>query len=400
MSETGTIVELKRRARRRAILDLIRRLGAVSRGDIARLTHLQMPTVTHLIADLMAEGLVKEDGPCETEPGLTSVARGRRSARLVIDPASAFVGGLCAGPRGILASVVSLGGKPAAPVRLEGAFSPDALLEGLRRAALTAVEGAGLSTARLRGIGVGLDGYPETSLQELEDALKGVLDIPVRAGRDVDAAALGEAWFSGDSSVLFVQMGDRIRSGLVVEGGIHRGAVAGLGLGQVVIEEREGGRLGELSGGNTLQDLASGGAICETVRRELGRGIRSKLPDLVGGDLSRLTLRVVIDAAGAGDILAFNVLDRAGRSIGAALAWAVCILNPDRLLLCGDLVQAGGQLTDALRREIALKVPPEWEVERRLIFAPSHEEAFLRGAAALAIRHLFGQDDEDTILCV
>ncbi|MSS70070.1 MAG: ROK family transcriptional regulator [Candidatus Latescibacteria bacterium] len=392
MSEDNTIVELKRRARRTTVLDLIRRRGPVSRGDIARLTHLQIPTITHLITDLMAEGLVKEDGYCET-------GRGRRSARLAIDPASAFVGGLCAGRGGVLASVVSLDGNPSRPVRSEGALAPDALVEGLHKAILAATEGAGLPPERLRGIGIGLDGYPRASFQELEETLGGMFGIPVRAENDVEAAALGEGWFSGDRSVLFVQVGDCIRSGLVVEGCMHRGAVAGLGLGQVVVEEREGGRFGS-GGGGTLQEVASGQAICEAVRRELGRGIRSKLPDLVGGDLSNLTPGIVSDAAGAGDILAFNLLDQTGRWIGAALAWAVCILNPARLLLSGDLVRDGGPLTDAIRREISLKVPPEWEVERRLAFAPSDEETFVRGAAALAVRHLFGQDDAEATICV
>jgi predicted NBD/HSP70 family sugar kinase len=243
---------------------------------------------------------------------------------------------------------------------------------------------------------VALDGCPLDAFQELEKTLEGTLGIPVRVEGDVEAAAVGEGWFSGDRSVLFVQVGDCIRSGLTVEGCIHRGAVTGLGLGQAVVEERGLGS----GGGGTLQDVASGGAICEAVRRELGRGIRSKLPDLVGGDLANLTPGIIIDAAGAGDILAFNVLDRAGRCIGAALAWAVCILNPTRLLLSGDLVRAGGPLTDAIRHEIAGKVPPGWEVERRLAFAPSDEETFVRGAAALAVRHLFGQDAAEVAICV
>jgi len=382
MPEDDTIVELKRRARRTAVLDLIRRRGAVSRGEVARLTRLQMPTVTHLIADLMDEGLVKEDGYQEAE-------RGRRSARLVIDPASAFVGGMRVGPGGAVGSVVSLGGTPSPPARLEGPLSPDALVNGLREALLKAAEGAALSPDRIRGVGVGLDACPPEAFQKASEALSEALGVPVCAETDVDAAAVGEGWFSENRSVLFVHLGERIRSGLAIDGRIHRGAVPGIGLGQGVVEEREDGK--------SLQAVASGEAICEAVRRELGRGIRSKLPDLVGGDLSKLTLSVVIDAAEAGDILAFNVLDHAGRSIGSALAWAVCAVNPERLTLAGALVRAGGPLSDAIRHEVSRRVPPAWEVERRLAFAPSEEEAFLRGAAALAVRRLFGQDDENTI---
>jgi predicted NBD/HSP70 family sugar kinase len=207
----------------------------------------------------------------------------------------------------------------------------------------------------------------------------------------VDAAAAGCAWFSAEpcNSVLFAHFGDRIRSGLTVDCRIHRGADAGLGLGTGVVEEREGG--------GTLQGVASGEALCEAVRREVGRGIRTKLPDLVAGDLAKLTLKTVSDAAEAGDILAFNVLDRAGRHLGAALAWAVCVVNPERLVLAGELVRAGGPLTDAIRHEVSSRVPQAWEAERRLVFAPSDEEVFVQGAAALALQRLFGQDDETAV---
>ena len=47
---------------RRLIVNALKENGPISRADLAKVTNLSMPTVTRIIEDLCAEGLVTELG--------------------------------------------------------------------------------------------------------------------------------------------------------------------------------------------------------------------------------------------------------------------------------------------------------------------------------------------------
>jgi predicted NBD/HSP70 family sugar kinase len=71
-----------------------------------------------------------------------------------------------------------------------------------------------------------------------------------------------------------------------------------------------------------LEAYASGSAIAERAREALAGGEPSTLPQLVGGDLSRITAALVYDAAKDGDAMAIEVVRDTARS--SAPAWPTC----------------------------------------------------------------------------
>src|SRR3954469_10182492 len=67
---TGSLESLRERNRQR-VIDALRARGAISRADIARRTGLSRSTVSSLISDLQAAGMVVErvaDGSAPTSP--------------------------------------------------------------------------------------------------------------------------------------------------------------------------------------------------------------------------------------------------------------------------------------------------------------------------------------------
>src|ERR1700753_276286 len=72
--ETGTgSLEALREANRVRVVDALRRKGSASRTDLVKLTGLSRTTITTLVGDLQARGLVMEDG--------TGADRGERPGR-------------------------------------------------------------------------------------------------------------------------------------------------------------------------------------------------------------------------------------------------------------------------------------------------------------------------------
>src|SRR6188474_645624 len=83
-----------REVNRSIVLDIIRRGGRVSRTDLARRSTLTKPTVSAIVEDLLARGIVQEVGY-----GKTVASGGRRARLLEFNDASAAYLGLRFGVR-------------------------------------------------------------------------------------------------------------------------------------------------------------------------------------------------------------------------------------------------------------------------------------------------------------
>jgi glucokinase len=74
------------------------------------------------------------------------------------------------------------------------------------------------------------------------------------------------------------------------------------------------------------------------VREELEAGATTRVRDLVGGDLARVSASVVDDAHRAGDAYARALWDEVGELLGTAIANLVTLLNPARVILGGGVL--------------------------------------------------------------
>jgi predicted NBD/HSP70 family sugar kinase len=206
------------------------------------------------------------------------------------------------------------------------------------------------------------------------------LSLPVQGDNDANLGALAEAaWGAGRGfeDCLFLQLRAGIGAGLLLGGRIYRGAAGLAGeLGHVTV-----GETGPLCGcGNRgcLQQVASEPAILDLLRNA-GRQQRS--------------IAAVVDAARGGDRALRRVLADAGRHIGAALAMACNLLNPQRIIVGGDLRLAGDLLHDPSRDALTRRTLGATAASADLVAGELGASAEVHGALALDFGHREGRVD-------
>ncbi len=188
----------------------------------------------------------------------------------------------------------------------------------------------------------------------LRDRISAAVGLPATLDNDANCATVGEWWLGaarGGKNVIGVTIGTGIGGGLILNGQLYHGAsdVAGE-IGHITIDST--GRLCGCGNYGCLEAYASGPAIAQRARELLAGDEPSSLTDTVGGQLDKLTARIVYDAAKAGDFLARLVVRDTARFLGAGVANLLNIFNPDVVVLAGGVAMAGDTLFEPLRAEV------------------------------------------------
>jgi glucokinase len=216
------------------------------------------------------------------------------------------------------------------------------------------------------------------------------LGVPrVVVANDSDAAALAEAQLGagrGISPLLYVNSGSGVGGGLVVDGRLYPGnGLGAIEIGHLILD----GFPPRANGApRTLESLASGWAIAlAAAERLLGMETPTgPLTELVGrNDPGRVTAERVARAAAAGDPVARAVLRRATTAMGHALAHAVTLLGPRRVVLGGGVSLMPAPLwLDPIRAELDNRVFPAFRGTFDVVCANLGEMVVVQGALCLA----------------
>ena len=218
----------------------------------------------------------------------------------------------------------------------------------------------------------------------LRDLIGKSVGLPAELDNDANAATLGECWQGaarGVSEVLGVTLGTGIGGGLVINGEVYHGAsdVAGE-IGHMTIDST--GRRCACGNYGCLEAYASGPAIAARAVEGLEAEAASLLPDMVDGDLDRITAAHVSEAIIAGDEYAADVMRETARFLGTGVANLVNILNPEMIVVSGGVTRAGDHLFGPLKAEVrkrAFKVAAD---ACRIVPSELGDTAGVIGAAA------------------
>jgi glucokinase len=208
---------------------------------------------------------------------------------------------------------------------------------------------------------------------DVRSRIESELLIPVHIDADVRAAARGEAHFGagrGCRSFLYVTVGTGISSCLVVDRVPYTGA---RGLTGTFASSRTlvAGDNGELLSGPPLEQFASGPALAARYRAACP-GFAGSAPE-------------VIAAAESGDSNAREVVESAGRALGAAVAQLVNVLDPAAVVIGGGLGLAGGFYRESLEKSLREYVWSDLHRDAPLVSAELGFEAGVVGAACGAV---------------
>lgn len=235
----------------------------------------------------------------------------------------------------------------------------------------------------------------------LGQAVQRDMGRPVYMGNDANLAALAEyAYGSGEgkaNGLVLLTLGTGVGGGVVLTqkqvqghaslpGGILLvGANGGGGeLGHTIIVAN-GPRCGCGASG-CIEALVKRDAIIERAVQKLRHHAMSLLNDLCEGDYSRITPRLISEAAAQGDEVALEVWDETGEFLGIAIACFIHIFNPEVVAIGGQIAKAGEPLFRAIRRTARDYTVPSLREVCRIVAAERLEEAGVLGGAALALQ--------------
>jgi predicted NBD/HSP70 family sugar kinase len=365
-------------SRLRVIEALFQRPGS-SRTEVGRDTGLSRPTVAAVLEELGSAGILEQRQEREDDRARPA---GRPPMQIRLAPHAAFAVGLDFGHRHIRAALCDLSGHPVADdwseaeVDLAPAESLDLAHELVRglldraRADRADVIGVGMGlatpvdaesgTAYVEGILPGWHGLRPAAEMEAR------LGLPVKLENDANVGALGEHRLGaarGARDLVYVRLSAGIGLGLILDGAPYRGRL---------------GIAGELGHVRVVED----GALCRCGNRGCLETVASAaaVADALGVPVPR-----VVELVHAGDEAAVHAVSAAGEAVGAAVAAVVNVLNPELVVIGGELAGAGALLLDPLQRAIADSViaPSAAVVETRQ--GALGERAEVLGAAAMVL---------------
>lgn len=371
--------------------------GPVTRVDLARITGLSPATITTLVKELLAAGLVVETQALESMGG-------RPPILLEFNPDARRAIGLSVDSKRIQAAVVNLAGA-IVHLREESLHStdPQQLLPQVANLVRTLVAEAGLEWDWVAGVGVAVPGIvdPKQGVVRLSTVLgwrevplgpelSALLGKPVLVQRNGNAAALAEAYFGKSEiqpNLLYLRLSSGIGAALVAGGSVYTGTTGRAGeVGHMVLDPD--GPLCRCGNRGCLEALASARAITGRALEQIQAGRGRRMLELAGGDPEALTVAHVIQAAQEGDPEAGALLEEAGRWIGLAIAGLVNFTDIHAVVLDGELSQAGETLLQPVR-ETAMKAVLPSDGARLQIWPSSlWPRAGVIGAATLIIEEV------------
>ncbi len=363
---------------RQVVLGRIRSAERIGRAEIARASGLSTQAVSNIIADLMEDGLIVEQGH-------RSASRGVPVVQYSLNPEGGFAAGIEIRVDAVFGGLLNLCGETIAQKRRQVAVRDrKAVAKAVRDMQASLLKEAGCDADRLLGLGVVMPGpFGSTGIEggasELpiwdetppDVWLSEMVKSPVLVENDANAAAIGErisGAAQGLNTYAFLYFGSGLGLGVVHDGRLMAGGFGNAG---------EIGTLQVAVGGKMvmLEDVVS--------RRSLNAALSGKgLPSNNVNDLARLYK--------SGDRTLKRWLDRAVEPLSAAIAIVENLFDPQTVILGGAMPDnILDHLIGAVRlTERSVSNRPNRSAPRVMRGASGRMTATL-GAAALVVNHAF-----------
>jgi predicted NBD/HSP70 family sugar kinase len=351
MDVRRTTVRDMRRSNRSALLTTIYREGPLSRFELGHRTSLSAASVSNLVSELIAEGVVEEAGSVDSEGG-------RPRILLRVSPAFRYVVGAEVGETrvrvelfdlamNVLASVDYPIDTPQPPIVVKH------VLEGLEAVVAT----SGVRPDLILGAGVGVAGVVEGGAVvdaqtlgwdavPLREMLAEGTELPIEVDNGANMLGQAEIWFGagrGATDAVVALIGSGVGAALVADGSTYRGTRSSAGeWGHMTIAY--GGRKCRCGSFGCLEAYVGAEAVLERYR-EAG-GVVSAVDE-------ETAFVELLDAVGTSEVAA-AIVDETVGYLAAGVANLVNLVNPERIVLGGWAgLLLGERYLPELRAEVA-----------------------------------------------
>jgi predicted NBD/HSP70 family sugar kinase len=245
---SGTNLEHARSHNRRAVLEAVRMGGALSRADIARRTSLTIQTISNIVVELEAKGLLLA-GAIVRNP------KGQPSIPYSINPEGGWSAGFHIARHSIMGVLTDLTGRVVSQVEeFVEPKTPDESAPIVSRLLADTLKTACVDARKLIGIGIALParfdigplttagptGLPGWNDVEARARFSAGIGIPTFIENDAVAAAIGERNYGvarGVESFVLLYLEDGLGAGLFLNGNVFKGALSNAGeIGHMIVE--------------------------------------------------------------------------------------------------------------------------------------------------------------------
>ena len=241
--------------------------------------------------------------------------------------------------------------------------------------------GVEIAGTTMRAVTVSFDGtvvaqrqvacQPNDLVPQIANLVSGLRELgPIIAGAGRDAR-----------DIFYIRIGDSIGGAILLDGKLWTGASGCAGeIGHITINT-EGT---ECVCGNTgcLETVASGPNIARRARERLDRDSTSSLSSLARNQ--NFTAADLAHEATHGDDFSIMMIERTGRSIGAAVASIINLLSIERIVLGGGVMKAGDLILKPIIEEAGKRSFQPCFESTKIVAAELGADGVAIGAALLA----------------
>jgi glucokinase len=296
----------------------------------------------------------------------------------------------------VKAGVVSEEGKLVQKVAIDTLASkgPDVVIEQIIKAIKLVRD-----SYTIEGIGIGSPGVvspkkgtvenppnlPGWGIIHLGKILEKEFKSSVFVENDANVAAIGELVFGAGkklSNFIMVTLGTGVGGGVVVNGKLFRGSTGGAGeIGHVTIDYN--GRKCNCGSVGCIEAYVGNGYMVERVKEELKEHKDSAIYSLLNNDLSKLTPKVISEAAHNGDQYSMSVVKDTGKYLGYGLSSALNLFDITNVIVGGGVAGFGKPLFDSIEETIKSRALKSLGEKAVVLPAKLKNEAGILGASAL-----------------
>lgn len=372
------------------VLNLIRDQQPISRVQITRKTGLQLSTITVITKRLIEKGLIYEQGVAPSNGG-------RKPRLLGVRPEKVCVFGVDIGVTQTTLALANFNGvifhRETFPTEPEALPFLNLIIDRIRRLIESyryevEYEGIGISaTGIIDSSGGKIVFSPNLGWKDIDvrAIFEEGLSLPVHVENDARASALAEAWHgygkdSGSMNLVFVTINEGVGAGIILNGQLYRGSSDGAGeFGHLSIDHN--GPLCNCGNRGCWELYASDRA---TINRFLNfNGATAHFSPASNRD--PVSVRDVVSLARAGNEQALSSLITTATYIGLGTANIINTLNPETIVIGGDLTLAWDIIEPVICQAVEPKVFGKNFSTARIVSSSFLGEASLFGAIIQAL---------------